>query len=485
MSSHSARPRALTRPGVVAATTVAYLAGGALIPFAHQPELSPAARQALPSVARYRSPEGSLDRAAIVESNTDALATRLRMIASACSQLVVTTFDFRADNSGTDVIAALLAAADRGVDVRVLVDGYSELLRMRAEPAFHALAEHDRVEVRAYNPPTLVSPWTMLGRYHDKIILVDDTLALLGGRNTYDFFLGDYPTDHRSHDREVLVHAPRGVAFGGGPRRSVIGELRGYVDSVWAGPHTRTVLEQRALGLGAAEVDAAASALRARAERARGALGDTSDAGWEAATMAVDRVSLLANPTHTLSKEPVVWSGLMALAEQATDDVLLQTPYYVANQAMNDDLARVASGRPTRLLLNSGHSGDNVVASGDYRYQRDDVLATGAQVMEYFGEASSHAKSVALDDDLAAVGSFNLDMLSTHGNTESMLVVAGEAFNAELRGHMATALEQAVPVRADGSCATGDGEPPVGIAPDKDRLLAVLGIVGMPFRFLI
>ena len=131
--------------------------------------------------------------------------------------------------------------------------------------------------------------------------------------------------------------------------------------------------------------------------------------------MAVDRVSLVANPTYPRSKEPVVWASLMALAGTATDDVIFQTPYYVASDAMNRDLAAVAAGRPTRLLLNSAASGDNVVASGDYLRERDEVLSTGVQVVEYFGEYSNHAKSAVFDEDLSVVGSFNLDMLSTHG----------------------------------------------------------------------
>lgn len=201
--------------------------------------------------------------------------------------------------------------------------------------------------------------------------------------------------------------------------------------------------------------------------------------------MAVDRVSLVANPTYPRSKEPVVWASLMALAGTATDDVIFQTPYYVASDAMSRDLAAVAAGRPTRLLLNSAASGDNVVASGDYLRERDEVLSTGVQVVEYFGEYSNHAKSAVFDEDLSVVGSFNLDMLSTHGNTESVLVVAGEEFNATLRGHMDTALAESVAMVPDGSYATHDGEAPVPTADRKGRLLSVLSVVGRPFRFLI
>ncbi|WP_040158258.1 phospholipase D-like domain-containing protein [Nigerium massiliense] len=445
-------------------------------------------RAALPSVGTYRAKDGSTDRATIVETNIDALITRLHMIRSAQREVLVTTFDIRADNSGTDVIAALFAAADRGVRVRLLTDGQAELLRMRSTPEFHALAQHPNVEIKAYSPPSGIAPWTIFGRYHDKIVVVDDRLLLLGGRNTYDFFLGGYPTDHPSGDRETLVYAPDGTGTIGGPRTSVIPEVRRYADAVWYGPDAPTVLTHLTWGMSQREVDVAAAGLRSHAA-AQEANDPTvlDDAFWRGKTMAVDRVTLLGNPSHPGTKKPVVWTQLMALADTARTDVVLQTPYYVANRAMTADVARLTQrpGRRVRLILNSAVTGDNVVASGDYRYARPDVLATGAEVWEFFGPDSSHAKSTAIDDDLSVIGSFNLDQLSAYGNTESVLVIAGKDFNAALRGHMDAAFAEAARVKPDGTYDTPSGEAPRPLPARRAVMLRILGVVTWPFRFLL
>ena len=54
-----------------------------------------------------------------IDNNKDALLWRLRLVESAQKNLVITTFAFSDDNSGTDFLSAVKAAADRGVEVRI------------------------------------------------------------------------------------------------------------------------------------------------------------------------------------------------------------------------------------------------------------------------------------------------------------------------------------------------------------------------------
>ena len=59
----------------------------------------------------------------------DALVWRLRLIESAKENIMLSIFDFRDDNSGQDMMAALLNAADRGVKVQILVDGMKKIIK--------------------------------------------------------------------------------------------------------------------------------------------------------------------------------------------------------------------------------------------------------------------------------------------------------------------------------------------------------------------
>ncbi len=124
--------------------------------------------------------------------------------------------------------------------------------------------------------------------------------------------------------------------------------------------------------------------------------------------------------------------------EGAEERVYLQTPYAVCDQSMYDGLSRVAGrGVPFSVQINSMGVGDNFMASSDYYRNKARVLDTGAQVWEWCRDYSSHGKSLLIDQDLAAVGSYNLDMRSTYVDTEVMFVIHGEEFNAVLEHYLA------------------------------------------------
>lgn len=149
-------------------------------------------------------PNQAAERVLCIDDSKDALLWRLRMIDSAQQEIILATFDWREDNSGRDMLAAMQVAADRGVHIRILVDGLAGTVYLRGNGSFCALAAMPNVEIKFYNPVSLLKPWTLNYRMHDKYLIIDDTVYLLGGRNTYDLFLGSY-VDTYNLDRDVLV----------------------------------------------------------------------------------------------------------------------------------------------------------------------------------------------------------------------------------------------------------------------------------------
>ena len=125
------------------------------------------------------------ERVCLIDNNEDALLWRLRLIRSAQEEIILSTFDFRADSCGTDVIAALWGAAERGVQVRLIIDGINAQLHLSGSDVFQALAAHDNVEVKFYNPIRLTQLWTVNYRCHDKYLIIDRFTYLMGGRNAH------------------------------------------------------------------------------------------------------------------------------------------------------------------------------------------------------------------------------------------------------------------------------------------------------------
>ena len=217
-----------------------YLLLGMWLPFLFQPGVSKEFQRGFDKSGFYGT--GSVDRAALIDDNVAALEIRIRMIEEAQKRLIFTNFDIRDCESGRDVAAALLAAAERGVQVQVLTDGMNGLVSMASSPVFYALGAHPNIEIRFYNTPNPLMPWTFNGRLHDKYILSDDRLLLAGGRNTFDKFLGDYvPDPEKSHDLDILFYnSAAGTADSG---ESVLHQVEQYFQMVWSDSHSKTWLE--------------------------------------------------------------------------------------------------------------------------------------------------------------------------------------------------------------------------------------------------
>lgn len=204
---------------------ILYVVIGALAPFMHYSPVSQSFQESF-SAADILEPEESPDRAMLLETNISAWEERIRLMNMASERIILSTFDMRDGESTRDLLSVLLHKADEGVQVQILGDGFSDFLRMEGRPVFYALSSHPNVEIRIYNPIRLWFPWTLQGSMHDKYVIADDQAYILGGRNTFDYFVGDYETENKSFDRELLIYNSKG------PGESSLNGLMAYFQEV-------------------------------------------------------------------------------------------------------------------------------------------------------------------------------------------------------------------------------------------------------------
>ena len=399
------------------------------LPFARAPELTdPAAIEA--RVDEMMKDIDTADRAAILETRPSALDERIRLMNQAQEELIITTYDCRDGESTRDILAVALSRAEAGVKVRLLMDGIAGRV-MSMNRVFCAFAAHPNVEVRFYNPPRAFTPWKHMGRMHDKYVIADDTAYILGGRNMLDHFIGGYYSSSPSQDRDVLVY---NAAHGAdGSAASSLFQVRDYFESVWA-QETTEPFEPRMDKTRRARIDFALIVRLSSIRAEKPQLFEPAD--YAAMTEPTRGVWLAHNPTTIYAKEPVVFSTLCALMERARERVVIHSPYVVLDAGMRERLSAIAARTPVTLMVNAIENGDNFVASSDYLYHKKEVLTVGMEILEYAGGDSYHGKSVAIDDDIAVIGSYNLDLRSTYVDTELMLVIRSAAINAQLRANM-------------------------------------------------
>ena len=417
----------------------------------------------------------NVERIRCIDDNEEALLWRLRMIGNAKKSIVLSTFDLRPDNSGTKIIAVLYAAAERGVQVQILIDGIYQKLFLEKSPVFQALTAHQNVEVGIYNPVTNL--FRLNYRMHDKYLIIDESMYLLGGRNTNDIFLGDKKTGINV-DRDILVYEE---SEGQGES---LQELEKYFGRIWNEAQVRKTKKTYAVSYKEkykSEYQQMEGQYRSLKEK----YPDIEDyEKWAEDTYEADKITLINNGTQAARKSPKVLQAIGYIAGQG-DDVVIQTPYVICNSYMYQELKEISEKAELKIILNAVEKGSNPWGCTDYLNQKENILKTGATVYELMNAHAVHTKTVLVDDNISIVGSYNLDMRSTYLDTELMLVIDSERLNEEIRDTENVYMEKSKEVKADGTETEGRLYKKKVLTPEKKRFYAFLKIIIRPFRHLL
>lgn len=140
-----------------------------------------------------------------VESGIAALELRLQMIRRAQKSIVAEYFIYNTDLAGRIFTRELVAAAQRGVEVRILID--KSLPIFEFDEYYAKELDKFGIKVRYYNDAPLISASTVQFRNHRKLLAVDDVEAITGGRNIGDDYF-DLSSHFNFNDRDIYVKGP-------------------------------------------------------------------------------------------------------------------------------------------------------------------------------------------------------------------------------------------------------------------------------------
>lgn len=395
----------------------------AMTPFINQPHIS---SQTIDEVSQTVFTDDSIgdERAWVIEDNQTALEERIRLISHAQNRIILSTFEMRSDESGKDILAALIDAAKRGVSVQVLIDGTAEMTRMKNNSYFIALSSLDNAQIKIYNSISLFKPWKLMGRMHDKYLIVDDFAYMIGGRNTYDYFLGNQ--GYQNYDWDVLIYQQSHN------QKSSLYQLVDYFESIW----NMSLCQLYHDDLSSNDNDIIArQELKKRYQDMK--INHSSwfeNRDYEKSTLPTHHIELIHNPIHCDTKEPIVYYTLTELMYNSHDEVRFHTPYIICNDWMLNRIEQICAKVPSvTMMTNSVANNGNPFGAMDYQKNKDKILETRLNILEYDGGVSYHGKCMTIDDRLSAIGSFNWDMRSTYIDTETMVVIDSQEVNADLK----------------------------------------------------
>jgi putative cardiolipin synthase len=395
----------------------------------------------------------------LLDRGKDALSWRTILADAAEKSIDAQYFLWKDDDAGKIMMQRLLAAAQRGVRVRVLIDDSMT----ESDPEYLALfGAHPHVELRLYKPfgpkhKSLVMRWidyvadlsVLNRRMHNKLFVVDGSVAVIGGRNIGNEYF-EYPGPFVFRCRDLLALGP--VVEIGGKAFDL------YWNSDWAVPiedvvtplPTTEQAEQQQERLKTFAADGAHyppgfydDPRQIDTEMAK--LGEKLI--WGPARLLVDTVPIKNGKTQSRDELDRTGVTLARLTNQSTAELLIQSAYLVLLDGDFDALrAMTDKGVTVRLATNSMASNNHLTAFLGYAKQRKKLLGTGAALYEMRPDAKSeraiftaaqleqqktifglHAKTMVFDRKITFVGSYNVDPRSADLNTEMGLLVESEA----------------------------------------------------------
>lgn len=153
----------------------------------------------------YVTHEASENEVMSIDSGAPALELRLQIIRRAKKSIEVEYFCYNTDLASKIFTHELIKAAERGVKVRLLID---KAINVFVFDEYYARELISRgIELRYFNNASIFNFTKVIYRNHRKLLLVDGTEAITGGRNMGDEYF-DMAKDLNYSDRDIYVKGP-------------------------------------------------------------------------------------------------------------------------------------------------------------------------------------------------------------------------------------------------------------------------------------
>jgi cardiolipin synthase len=322
-------------------------------------------------------PATSGNKVELLTGGDDAFTRLIQLIAQASATIHITTYILGRSEVGKEIVARLAEKASSGVTVRLLLDdvGSWRIGRRFLRPLVEAGAQV------AYFMPMLHIPFRGRAnlRNHRKIVVVDGRVALTGGTNLAWPYMGPAPARDLWIDLSAAIEGP------------AVADLETLFFSDWA---FATGVELTAQSVRPASLT---EPVPAGAREAPGSLVQVVASGPDVA-------------------DDPLYESLVSLIFAARQRIWIVTPYFIPDELLVRALNSAARrGVDVRLIVpeRSNHVSADLARESYLR----ELHEAGGQVLLY-QPVMMHAKAILFDDQLAVIGSANMDNRSLFLNYE-------------------------------------------------------------------
>lgn len=484
-SAHARRgnPRALARLSFALVVVIASLlaVAGCQIPIRESLVGVPRPQSLRTAFEELRG-RGGTSGVVLLTDPAQAWVARWELLRDARERIDASYFIVEDDVFGMAFLGHLFARAEAGVNVRLLVDGRGSALLatpLLGRDYLQELVDTGHARVHVFNPPL-----NQLGRSllevnaipfaagtHNKILAIDGRIAMTGGRNIGRVYFSRLDEDPTAvMDADVLVDGGETVAqvtaamsrefpvsgrdgiieadvVNFVPKRQELLIVYGAMDAWLSGtvpaePFDDAVLALEAAGL-AQLAELPSRQVREGVRPYLRALASHTSLHGSSPLKVHPRyeadVRVVSATSRAVRLDDSANDALVRAIGGAQERVMLQSPYFILTPRVLHALEE-ASRRGVEIVVitNSPISSDNPASQALFIDTWPELMAR-IPTLRIFVAATRqmlHAKRATFDDDLTLIGTYNIDPLSAHVNSEMMLSVWSPEFNAQNRAEL-------------------------------------------------
>jgi putative cardiolipin synthase len=394
----------------------------------------------------------------MIEENDEALKWRLALIDHAVKSIDLQVFIWTNDESGRLLLSRIISAAERGVQVRLLLD---DMPKDWSDRVTALIARADNIQVRRFNPGRVrkgligrtlqmsTQFQTLNRRMHNKQLIVDGHWGIVGGRNIGNPYFG-LSKKYNNRDLDLLMTG------------AIIHELAADFDEYWNAPAAYPG-EAMYKQLTAEQKEKARRNFDKMLADDKKLLRKTTipvePQDWDEPLNGL-KTNMVFGVAEALKDSPEVKGDrgvrlgeqLQEAAPENSQVSCIITPYLIPSKEQLATIEKASrEGRRVRFLVPSLESNNHTMVHSHYRKYRKRLLKAGAELYELRGDPSDemkamsdtppikskfislHTKAFVLDNEWVLLGSLNIDPRSIQINTEHMLVIESPDLAMQLR----------------------------------------------------
>ena len=312
----------------------------------------------------------------------------LKELENATSHIHFEYYIYENDITGNQIADLLVKKAKQGVEVRFMYDDFGS----------HSLGKSFLKKLQdagVQTAPFYKIRWYAFAnrlnyRNHRKIVIIDGIVGFVGGINMSDKYRNDLKKDNHLYWRDTHIMI-KGQATAYlqylfmGDWNFCSGTPFAYSESYFIDSTNQETIENKVVQIAASGPD---------------------------------------------SKLPVIFYSLLEAISSAKKNIYITSPYFIPDESLMDALIIAIQGGLDVKIIIPGVSDSKMVNTAASAYYTE-LLQVGAKIYKY-NKGFVHAKTMVIDDDLAIIGSANMDFRSFDLNFEVNAVVYSKHIAAQL-----------------------------------------------------